>query len=54
MRTFALDYTVNGELCTEFVRGEYMGNIWATKTAQVLELERAGYAVKYVNINEII
>ena len=53
MKTFALDYSVNGELRTEFVQGNYMGNVWATKTAHVLELEKAGYVVKYVDIVEI-
>lgn len=53
MKTFALDYSVDGEICTEFVRGEYMGNVWATKTAYVLELEQAGHVVKYVDIVEI-
>lgn len=53
-KTFALTYSVNGNFHTEFVKGEYKGNVWATKTAHVLELERAGFVVKYVSITEVI
>lgn len=53
-KTFALTYSVNGYLHTEFVNGIYKGNVWATKTQHVMELEKACCIVKYVDIVEII
>jgi hypothetical protein len=54
MKTFILTYTVNDDPRTEIVYGDHKGNVWATKTAHVRELEDAGFTVKYIDIDEII